>query len=46
MNIFPKDIQYFIVELFFENEKEIIPLYTDLKYKNDKLCKYYSPEKY
>jgi hypothetical protein len=34
MNIFPKDMQYFITELFFENNQEIIKLYTD-----------YSPEK-
>jgi hypothetical protein len=45
MNIFPKDLQYFITELFFENKKEIILLYTDSKYSNRDLRGYYRPKK-
>jgi hypothetical protein len=45
MNIFPKDLQYFITELFFENKQEIIPLYMDLNYSNKDLRGYYPPDK-
>jgi hypothetical protein len=45
MDNFPKDLQYFIVELFFENKQEIILLYTDSNFSNPKLCGYYPLEK-
>jgi hypothetical protein len=45
MNIFPKDLQYFIVQLYFENKKEIILFYTDSNYSDEDLCGYYPPEK-
>jgi hypothetical protein len=45
MNIFPTNLQYFITKKHFENKKEIILLYTDPNYSNEKLCGYYYPEK-
>jgi ribosomal protein S18 acetylase RimI-like enzyme len=44
MNIFPTNIQYFLLK-HFENNKEIIKLYTNPKYKNKKLRGYYYPKK-
>jgi hypothetical protein len=44
MNIFPTDIQYFLIK-HFENKKEILKLYTDLNYSNEKLRGYFYPEK-
>jgi hypothetical protein len=40
MNIFPTNIQYFLLK-HFENKKEIILLYTNPDYTNDKLIGYY-----
>jgi hypothetical protein len=45
MNIFPTNLQYFITKRHFENKKEIILLYTDPNYSNEKLRGYYYPEK-
>jgi hypothetical protein len=45
MNIFPTDIQYFITKKHFENNKEIILLYTDPNYSNKELLGYYYPKK-
>jgi hypothetical protein len=44
MNIFPTNIQYFLLK-HFKNKKEIILLYTDPDYTNEKLLGYYYPEK-
>jgi hypothetical protein len=44
MNIFPKDLQYFIY-IHFENNKEILKLYTYPNYSNKNLIDYYYPEK-
>jgi hypothetical protein len=44
MNIFPTDIQYFLLK-YFKNKKEIIKLYMDPDYKNEELIGYYYPEK-
>jgi hypothetical protein len=45
MNIFPTNLQYFITKKHFENNKEIIKLYTDPKYSNKQLRGYYYPKK-
>jgi hypothetical protein len=45
MNIFPRDLQYFIVQLYFQNKKEIIKLYTVSNFSNPELRGYYPPEK-
>jgi hypothetical protein len=44
MNIFPTNIQYFLLK-HFENNKEILKLYTDPNYKNEELNGYYYPGK-
>jgi hypothetical protein len=45
MNIFPTNLQYFITNKHFENNKNIIKLYTDPNYTNKKLIRYYDPKK-
>jgi hypothetical protein len=44
MNIFPTNIQYFLLK-HFENEKRIIKIYTDPDYENKYLIGYYYPGK-
>jgi hypothetical protein len=44
MNIFPTNIQYFLLK-HFQNKKEIIKIYTDPDHFNEKLTRYYYPEK-
>jgi hypothetical protein len=44
MKIFPKDLQYFIY-IHFENNKDILKLYTFSNYSNENLIEYYYPEK-
>jgi hypothetical protein len=44
MNIFPTNIQYFLLK-HFQNKKEILKLYTDPNYKNKELIGYYYPKK-
>jgi hypothetical protein len=45
MNIFPTNLQYFIKKRHFENNKEIVLLYTDPNFSNVNLIGYYYPEK-